>query len=165
MNCIKPESWASLVAQRLKRLPPMRETQLRSLGQENPLEKEMVTQSSILSWRIPWMEKLGRLPSTGSQRVRHDWATSLLNLKITLVSMDILAILIFLVPEHGGFPCGSAGKESTCNAGDLGLIWVWFWPGKFHKVYSPWDRKELDMTKWLSLSQRMGYLYISLYYL
>ena len=61
---------ASLVAQRLKRLPPMQETRVRSLGWEDPLEKEMVTHSSILAWRIPWMDKPGRLQSTGSQRVR-----------------------------------------------------------------------------------------------
>ena len=64
--------WACLVAQRLKRLPPMRETWVRSLGWEDPLEKEMVTHSSILAWRIPWMEKPGKLQSTGSQRVGHD---------------------------------------------------------------------------------------------
>ena len=69
--------WASLVAQRLKRLPPMQETQVRSLGWEDPLEKEMVTHSSIFAWRIPWTEKPGMLQSTGSQRVRRDWATSL----------------------------------------------------------------------------------------
>ena len=63
---------ASLVAQRLKRLPPMRETRVRSLGREDPLEKEMVTHSSILAWRIPWTEKPGRLQSMGSQRVGHD---------------------------------------------------------------------------------------------
>ena len=68
---------ASLVAQRLKRLPPMRETWVPSLGREGPLEKEMVTHYSILAWRIPWTEKPGRLQSTGSQRVGHDWATSL----------------------------------------------------------------------------------------
>ena len=67
----------SLVAQRLKRLPPMRETWVRSLRWEDPLEKkEMVTHSSTLAWRIPWMEKPGRLQSIGSQRVGHDWATS-----------------------------------------------------------------------------------------
>ena len=68
---------ASLVAQRLKDLPPMQETQVRSLGQEDPLEKEMATHSSILAWRIPWTEELGRLQSTGLQRVGHNWATSL----------------------------------------------------------------------------------------
>ena len=62
-------TWASLVAQRLKHLPPMWETWVRSLGQEDPLEKEMVTRSSILAWRIPWTEEPGRLQSTGSQRV------------------------------------------------------------------------------------------------
>ena len=66
-----------LVAQRLKRQPAMQETWVRSLGQEGPLEKEMATHSSILAWRIPWMEEPGGLQSTGSQRVRHDWATSL----------------------------------------------------------------------------------------
>ena len=60
------------MAQRLKHLPPMRETWVRSLGWEDPLEKEMVTHSSILAWRIPWTEKPGRLQSMGSQRVRHD---------------------------------------------------------------------------------------------
>ena len=63
---------ASLVAQRLKRLLPMQETRIQSLGQEDPLEKEMVTHSSILAWRIPWTEKPGRLQSMGSQRVGHD---------------------------------------------------------------------------------------------
>ena len=63
---------ASLVAQRLKRLPPIWETWVRSLRREDPLEKEMASHSSILAWRIPWMEEPGRLQSTGPQRVRHD---------------------------------------------------------------------------------------------
>ena len=66
-----------LVAQRFKHLPVMWETQVRSLGQEDPLEKEMATHSSILAWRIPWTEEPGGLQSMGSQRVGHDWATSL----------------------------------------------------------------------------------------
>ena len=52
------------------------ETQVRSLGWEDPLEKEMATHSSILAWRIPWTEKPGRLQFTGSRRVGHDWVTS-----------------------------------------------------------------------------------------
>ena len=68
---------ASLVAQRLKRLPARRETWVQSLGREDPLEKEMATHSSILAWRIPWTEEPGRLQSMGLQRVGHDWATSL----------------------------------------------------------------------------------------
>ena len=65
------------MAQRLKRLPAMRETWARSLSLEDPLEKEMATHYSILAWRIPRMEEPGGLQSTGSQRVGHDWATSL----------------------------------------------------------------------------------------
>ena len=61
-----------LVAQRLKRLPEMQETWVRSRGQEDPLEKEMATHSSILAWRIRWMKEPGGLQSTGSQRVRHN---------------------------------------------------------------------------------------------
>ena len=61
-----------LVAQTVKRLPVMRETQVQSLGWEDPLEKEMATHSSILAWRILWIEEPGRLQSTGSQRIRHD---------------------------------------------------------------------------------------------
>ena len=64
---------ASLVAQRLKPLPAMRETWVRSLGQEDPLDKEIATHSSTLAWRIPWTEEPGGLQSTGSLRVGHDW--------------------------------------------------------------------------------------------
>ena len=53
------------MAQRLKRMPAMRETWVRSLGQEDPLEKEMATHSSILAWRIPWAEEPGGLQSMG----------------------------------------------------------------------------------------------------
>ena len=67
----------SLVAQRVKHLPAMQETQVQSLGWEDPLEKEMATHFSILAWRIPWMEEPSRLQSKRSQRVRHNWATSL----------------------------------------------------------------------------------------
>ena len=63
---------SSLVAQKLKHLPPMHETGVQSLGQEDPLEKEMAIHSSIFAWRIPWMEKPGRLQSMGLQRVGHD---------------------------------------------------------------------------------------------
>ena len=61
-----------LVAQTVKPLPTMQETRLQSLGQEDLLEKEMATHSSILAWKIPWMEEPGRLQSMGSQRVGHD---------------------------------------------------------------------------------------------
>ena len=61
-----------MVAQRFNRLSAMRETRVRPLGREDPLEKEMATHSSILAWEIPWMEEPGGLQSTGSKRVRHD---------------------------------------------------------------------------------------------
>ena len=60
------------MAQRLKLLPAMWETWVRSLGREDPLEKEMATHSSILAWRILWTEEPGGLQSTGSQRVGHN---------------------------------------------------------------------------------------------
>ena len=64
--------WASLVAQTLKNLPAMQETQVRSLGQEDPWEEGMATHSSFLARKIPWTEELGGLRSMGSQRGRHD---------------------------------------------------------------------------------------------
>ena len=60
------------MAQTIKCLSTMRETRVPSLGWEDPLEKEMAAHSSILAWRILWMEEPGRLQSTGSQRVGHD---------------------------------------------------------------------------------------------
>ena len=63
---------ASLEAQMAMNLPVMRETQVQSLGQEDPLEEGMATYSSVLAWRIPWTEEPGGLQSMGSQRVRHD---------------------------------------------------------------------------------------------
>ena len=94
-------SWigASLVAQRVKRLPTMQETRVQSLGREDPLEKGMATHSSTLAWKIPWTEKTGRLPSMGSQS---PWGqTRLSNFTFTFF--------------HFG---GSDSKESTCSAKD-----------------------------------------------
>ena len=107
---------ASLVAQRVKHLPVMRKTQVRSLSQEDPLEKEMPTHSSILAWRIPWTEEPDGLQSMGSQRVWHDWATTLtlrhyhmsMTFKciITGILHNLLKILIFpldLLPSFTPF--------------------------------------------------------------
>ena len=60
------------MAQTVKRLPTMWETQVQSLGQKNLLEEEIATHSSILAWKIPWTEERGRLQSKGSQRVGHN---------------------------------------------------------------------------------------------
>ena len=62
----------SLVVQRVKRLPTVRETWVRTLGQEDPLEKEMATHSSTFAWKIPWTEEHSRLQSMGLQRIGHD---------------------------------------------------------------------------------------------
>ena len=65
------ELWASLVAQIVEHLPAIQETQVRSLGWEDSLEKEIATHSSILAWRIAWTEEPGGLQFMGSQRVGH----------------------------------------------------------------------------------------------
>ena len=93
-------SWTSLVAQTVKHLSTMWETRVRSLGWEDPLEKEMAIHFRTIAWKIPWTEEPGRLQSMESQRVGHDWATSL---------------------HFTTLNCGSAGKESSCNVG----TWVW----------------------------------------
>ena len=63
---------ASPLAQTIKILPAVQETWIQSLGQEDPLEEGMATDSSILAWKIPWTEEPGGLQSMGSQRVGHD---------------------------------------------------------------------------------------------
>ena len=72
MLCDNQRGGTSLVAQTVKRLSTMWETRVRSLGQEDPLEKEMATYSSTLAWKIPSTEEPGGLQSMGSQIVRHD---------------------------------------------------------------------------------------------
>ena len=122
------------MAQRVKCLPAMQETWVRSLGWKENLEKGTATDSSILAWRIPWT-----IQSMGSQRVWHDWAT---------FTRD--------------FPGSSDGKASACNGEDLGSIpGLGRSPGEekgYLLQYSglenpmPWDWKESDTTEQLSLS-------------
>ena len=73
--------WVSLVTQTLKNLPATWETQVQSLGQEDPLEKGMATHSNILAWRIPWTEEPDGLQSIGSQRVGHNQVTNTFTLR------------------------------------------------------------------------------------
>ena len=75
-SVLQGSNGTSLVALMVKRLPTLQETRVRSLSQEEPLEKEMATHSSTLAWRIPWTDEPGGLQSMGLQRVGHDWATS-----------------------------------------------------------------------------------------
>ena len=69
----------------VKHLPALQETQVLSLGQEDPLEKEMATHSSTLAWKIPWMEKSGGLQSMGPQRVGHDFTFTFILASISLL--------------------------------------------------------------------------------
>ena len=88
------------MAQRLKHLPGMQETRVRSLGREDPLEKEMATHSSPLAWRIPWREEPGRLQSMELQRVGHDHATSLYKLIAQQVRVGKRFSFLFLLTLH-----------------------------------------------------------------
>ena len=124
--------WASLVAQRLKHLPPMRETGVQSLGWEGPLEKRMITHSSILAWRIPWTEKPSRLQFTGSQRVGHDWATSTSPSKRLVVFKMapfskllcyLIYILILLIIWHN-FPFISIYSSSSAHPSTFLSLYV-----------------------------------------
>ena len=72
LKALLTDRGASLVAQMVKNPPAMQETWVRSIGQEDPLVKDMANHSSILAWRIPWTEEPGGLQSTGLQGVGHD---------------------------------------------------------------------------------------------
>ena len=76
------------MAQTVKNLPAMQETQVQSLGQEDPLEKGMATHSNILAWRILWTEEPGGLQSVGWQRVRHNQVTNTTKLQILLLIIE-----------------------------------------------------------------------------
>ena len=95
----------SLVAQTVKHLPKMREIRIQSLGQKDPLEKEMATHSSTLAWKIPRTEEPGGLQTMGSQRVGHDWVTSFSLFSLSLLlkdteiqskSSDVFLVCIFM---------------------------------------------------------------------
>ena len=101
------EFFASLVAQRFKCLPAMRETRVRSLGWEDSLEKEMATHSSILAWKISGTEEPGGLPSVGSPGVGHDWCD--------------LACMHACIGEGNGNPLQYSCLE---NSRDRGAWWA-----------------------------------------
>ena len=99
----------SLVAQTVKCLSTMQETWVRSLGWEDPLEKEMAIHSRTIAWKIPWIEEPGRLQSIGSQRVGHDWANSLITFAqfthvIACISTSVLFNGETLFLWHSIFP-------------------------------------------------------------
>ena len=121
----------------------------------------MAPHSSTLAWKILWMEEPGRLQSMGSLRVGHDGATLLSLFTFMHWRRKWQPTSVFL-----GFSCGSAGKESTSNVGDLGSIPGFgrspeegkYYPLQYsgleiHGLYSPCSHKQLDMIEPLSLSR------------
>ena len=112
----------SLVAQTVKRLSTMRETQVRSLGWEDPLEMEMAIHSRTIAWKIPWTEELGRLQPMGSQRVGHNWATSLTAQKKHLKFFNVTLFTFYntythIHPPTLHFPY----LENWCSSSHLGI--------------------------------------------
>ena len=101
----------------VKCLPTMWETWVRSLGWEDPLEKEMATHSSTFAWKIPWMEKPGKLQFTGLQRVGHDWVTSLsLLCRTASDSVRIVCVCVCVcVCAHARARSVSQSCPTLCN--------------------------------------------------
>ena len=144
----------SLVAQMIKNLTTMQETQVWSLGGEDPLEKEMATHSSILAWEIPWTGEPGGLQSLGSQKVGHYWVTNihtwelertktglyhLLANAIFTLSFKIKLTLLF-VSECAHYKKFEKWKlkESRPISHYLETFWTNFLPVFFLCMVSPW---------------------------
>ena len=138
--CLVPRiSRASLVAQRVRRLPTMRETWAQSLGQEDPLKKEMATYFSTLGWKIPWMEEPCRLQSMGSQKVGHDRETSLSFhvYQASLVAQTVKRLSVC----NAGNPCSIPGSGRSPGEGAPG-------EGLRRLIgYSPWGHKTSHTTE------------------
>ena len=132
---------ASLVDQMVKSLTAVRETQVWSLGQEDPLEKELATHSSILAWKSPWMEEPGRLQSMGLQRVRHSWATSL---SLSDAGKD------WGQKEKRASEDEMAGWHHQCNGHELGQSSGDGGGQGSLSCCSPLGCKELDTAGWLN---------------
>ena len=163
----------SLVAQMVNSLPTMWETWVQSLVWEDSLEKEMITHSITLVWKIPWMEEHGSLQSMGSQRVRHNWATSL-SFFLSVMFIDFpVAQLVKNPPEMQETWVWSLGWEDPLEKGTATdssilpcripwghqesniLAWRIPWGRKeFHGVYGV---TESDTTEWLSLSCSLAF--------
>ena len=136
------KSRASLAAQTLKNLPVMRETQVRSLGQEDPLEKGMATHSSIFAWRIPQTEEPRGLQSMGSQRVTHAWANNTHGVKVQSQKPRRA--------NHSLGPCLSPpwGNNARSTPPSLGTA------GKTSILVQLFEQKKMNLVKiWCSSSK------------
>ena len=122
------------MAQTVKRLSAMQETQVWSLGWEDPLEKEMAVHSSILAWKVPWMAEPGRLQSLGLLGVGHDWATS-----ISVFSFHFYAL----------------EKEMAAHSSIIAwkIPWTWSLVG-----YRPCGRQELDAAEQLHFTSSLHHV-------
>ena len=113
------------ITQSVKNLPAMQETWVRFLGWEDPLDKEMAIHSSIIAWKVPWIEEPGGLQSMGSQRVGHDLATKPL-------PPSYLFVICPAVIGHLGYFFVLAIVNSAINIEDIGL----FFKYDFLKIYA-----------------------------
>ena len=110
------------MAQTVKHLSTMLEARVQSLGWEDPQEKEMAIHSSTVAWEIPWTEEPGRLQSMGSQRVGHDWATS-------------LSLSSLLVPGAYSPP---ADRPKSWDTTSWAAIYLRTWPQLLIGWHQPW---------------------------
>ena len=139
----------SLVAQRVKHLPSMQETWVQSLGGEDPLEKERATHSSVLAWKTPWTEKPGGLQSMESQRVGHDWVTSL---SLTADGRD---------PRDTG-PMAESGRHPGGGNATHSSVLAWEIPRTEEPgVLRSTGSRRVDMTEPLSAAQPLRSLWVA----
>jgi len=146
-------AWASLVAQMVKNPPAMQETQVRSLGQEDPLEKEMATDSSILAWRIPRTEESVWLQSTGCKELT---TTEWLTLTLSFFLLSICHCLIFLNVNFHFFCCNSSSPlllltlpfsdyPDLTNSTEI-ILRVWFL--YLHNKFMRWELLLFSLYLW-----------------
>ena len=136
------------MAQMVKHLPSMWETQVQSLGWEDPLEKEMATHSSTLAWKIPWTEEPGSLQSMGSQRVRQDWVTKLnFNWKIIAFQYCVGSCYTTTCISHE-YPCGPSLLNFPPHPTPPGC----------HRAHSWAPCTHTAASHWLSISHGQEYL-------
>ena len=105
--------WSHGMAQTVKRLSTMQETRVQSLDWEDLLEKEMAIHSSTIAWKIPWTEAPGRLQSLGSQRVRHDWATSPFHQLLKYKWSESRWVVSDSLWPHGLYSSGNSPGQNT----------------------------------------------------
>ena len=143
----------------------MRETWVQSLGREDPLEKEMATHSSTLAWKIPWIEEPGRLQSMVSQRVGHNWATSVSVSVVENLGASQVALVVRNLPANGDLrDVGSIPGSGRSPGGGHGN------PLKYSCLENPMDRgvwwatvhgvtRSQRWLKWLSIHEELSQMF------